>query len=211
MENARRRPLESGLHEQATERRRTPNSRRGRCVLEGTSSSPRLHPTDPNGAAAYRCTVTMAEASGRCSVRISSCSKGSDLHTARPEVRSNASVGAAYGGEETLRADSGALRTCETRSIAELATGAPIESAATKALDLPDGGLLFAASDGMSGLESGEVASAIVLASLRQAMATDRNSPAEKRLEAAVRRANTDTIRAVLKLLDADLVMRWLR
>jgi serine/threonine protein phosphatase PrpC len=82
-------------------------------------------------------------------------------------------------------------------TVADLATGAQLDAdAAGAAFDLPDQGLLLAVSDGMGGHQAGEVASSLVLDSLRKALAAVRSGPVEKRLELAVRAANAAVLRA---------------
>jgi serine/threonine protein phosphatase PrpC len=94
------------------------------------------------------------------------------------------------------RSDIGRVRSNneDAFTIAELATGAQLEAGAE--FDLPDRGLLLAVSDGMGGHRAGEVASSMVLDSLRQALASARPGPIETRLDWAVRRANVEVLHA---------------
>jgi PPM family protein phosphatase len=81
--------------------------------------------------------------------------------------------------------------------VVDLANGSPLEAAATGAeIEVQDAGVLLALSDGMGGHEAGEVASAMVIDSLCSAMQGGSGDAFEKRLEAAVRRANADVARA---------------
>jgi serine/threonine protein phosphatase PrpC len=57
-------------------------------------------------------------------------------------------------------------------------------------------GALLALSDGMGGHAAGEVASALVIESLRTTLQATTSGPAEQRLEEAVRRANSNVIAA---------------
>jgi PPM family protein phosphatase len=79
-------------------------------------------------------------------------------------------------------------------TVAELATGAQLPAFA--AFDVPDEGLLLAVSDGMGGHQAGEVASSLVLDSLREALAALQSGPVQERLELAVRRANAALLHA---------------
>ena len=97
------------------------------------------------------------------------------------------------------RSDIGCVRSNneDAFTVAELATGAQLDAiAANAAFDLPDQGLLLAVSDGMGGHQAGEVASSLVLDSLRQGLVAERSGPVETRLELAVRRANAAVLRA---------------
>jgi len=80
--------------------------------------------------------------------------------------------------------------------IADLATGRAIDvMRVTRYVDVGDHGVLLALSDGMGGHQAGEVASQLVLESLRRALHTDPlQRPVKDKLEDAVLRAN----RAVL-------------
>ncbi len=89
------------------------------------------------------------------------------------------------------RSDIGRVRSNneDAFTVAELETGALLPDFA--AFDLPDRGLLLAVSDGMGGHQAGEVASSLVLDSLRQALTAAQSGPVQARLELAVLRANT--------------------
>jgi PPM family protein phosphatase len=81
-------------------------------------------------------------------------------------------------------------------SITELATGNVIDaSASDRTMEIGERGVLLALSDGMGGHQAGEVASALVLDSLRIELRQDAGGPAYKQLEDAVILAN----RAVLE------------
>lgn len=77
--------------------------------------------------------------------------------------------------------------------IADLQTGDPIDvMRICRYVDVGDHGVLLALSDGMGGHQAGEVASALVLESLRRALHTDpsQQRPVKDKLEDAVLRAN---------------------
>jgi len=76
--------------------------------------------------------------------------------------------------------------------IADVANGVAIDVATTmRNIVVGDHGVLLALSDGMGGHQAGEVASALVLESLRTALAQDPEQRSVKdKLEAAVHRAN---------------------
>jgi len=76
-------------------------------------------------------------------------------------------------------------------AITDLASGRTIEAiGADHAIDVQERGVLLAVSDGMGGAEAGEVASALVLDSLQQALASEGRGAIHEQLEAAVQRAN---------------------
>lgn len=98
----------------------------------------------------------------------------------------------------SVRSDVGRVRTNNEDAfiVAELTTGARLDAIAAGAVfDLPDDGLLLAVSDGMGGRDAGELASAVVLASLHEALAAERTGPVEGRIETAVRLANAAVLR----------------
>lgn len=76
-------------------------------------------------------------------------------------------------------------------SITDLASGKTIEATGTDyAIDIQERGVLLALSDGMGGAQAGEVASALVLDSLQEAMAREPRVAIHEQLESAVQRAN---------------------
>jgi serine/threonine protein phosphatase PrpC len=76
-------------------------------------------------------------------------------------------------------------------SITDLASGKTLPASGTDyAIDVQERGVLLAVSDGMGGAQAGEVASALVLDSLQQAMARDARGAIHEQLESAVQRAN---------------------
>ncbi len=76
-------------------------------------------------------------------------------------------------------------------SITDLASGKTLETVGTDySIDIQERGVLLALSDGMGGAQAGEVASALVLDSLQQAMARDPRGAIHEQLESAVQRAN---------------------
>ena len=85
--------------------------------------------------------------------------------------------------------------------IADLATGTPIDvMRISRMIDVGDHGVLLALSDGMGGHQAGEVASALVLESLRRALLTDPGQrPVKDKLEDAVLRANRAVKNAALE------------
>ncbi|HWZ91948.1 MAG TPA: protein phosphatase 2C domain-containing protein [Polyangiaceae bacterium] len=77
--------------------------------------------------------------------------------------------------------------------LTDLSTGLSFDaSPAHSVIQIGERGALLALSDGMGGHAAGEVASAVVLASLQSTLQAGGAGPAEQRLEAAVRRAHTD-------------------
>lgn len=100
------------------------------------------------------------------------------------------------------RTDVGRARTNneDAFAITDLATGTRLEGEAIAgAIDVRAKGVLLALSDGMGGHEAGEVASALVLESLRDALESTTASGGftiEEKIEAAVKRANADVARA---------------
>jgi serine/threonine protein phosphatase PrpC len=82
-------------------------------------------------------------------------------------------------------------------AITDLASGRQLDAAgADREIDVQDRGVLLALSDGMGGAQAGEVASALVLESLQEALATEGKGPIHEQLEAAVHRANRSVMRA---------------
>jgi serine/threonine protein phosphatase PrpC len=82
-------------------------------------------------------------------------------------------------------------------SVTDLASGTSFEARdGTAAIDVREKGVLLALSDGMGGHQAGEVASALVLDSLKTAMQAGADDSIEAKIEAAVRRANADVARA---------------
>jgi serine/threonine protein phosphatase PrpC len=100
------------------------------------------------------------------------------------------------------RSDVGRVRTNneDAFNVTDLATGAGLNAGlGGDAIDVRDKGVLLALTDGMGGHQAGEVASALVLESLRTAMQTGLAGGAdtiEAKIEAAVQRANADVARA---------------
>jgi serine/threonine protein phosphatase PrpC len=97
------------------------------------------------------------------------------------------------------RSDVGRVRTNneDAFNITDLATGTSLTAErGAGAIDVRDKGVLLALSDGMGGHQAGEVASALVLESLRAAMQAGAANSIEVKIEAAVRRANADVARA---------------
>ena len=89
--------------------------------------------------------------------------------------------------------DVGRARTTneDACAVTDLASGRLIESVgADQAVDVHDRGVLLALSDGMGGHQAGEVASALVLESLRAALADEALGALHEQLEQAVQRAN---------------------
>lgn len=85
--------------------------------------------------------------------------------------------------------------------IADLQTGKPIDvMRIARLIEVGDHGTLLALSDGMGGHQAGEVASALVLESLRRALVTDPGQrPVKDKLEDAVLRANRAVKNAALE------------
>jgi len=82
-------------------------------------------------------------------------------------------------------------------AIKDLATGNLIEtSGAAHAIDVAERGVLLALSDGMGGHQAGEVASALVLATVNDTLADDTRAPIHEQLEQAVQRANREVLSA---------------
>jgi len=97
------------------------------------------------------------------------------------------------------KTDVGRVRTSNEDSFAvtEVASGNLIDATSQeRRLPLPDRGLLLALSDGMGGHQAGEVASALVLESLRSALREDDGTPTASRIELAIQRANADVVEA---------------
>lgn len=97
------------------------------------------------------------------------------------------------------RSDVGRARTNneDAFTVADLASGAQIDVGTdAAAVDLGDKGALLALSDGMGGHQAGEVASALVLESLRSAMQEPgADGTLEQKIERAVLRAHADVAR----------------
>ena len=97
------------------------------------------------------------------------------------------------------RSDVGMVRANneDAFSVTDLATGTSFETRdGAASIDVRDKGVLLALSDGMGGHQAGEVASALVLDSLKMAMQAGADDSIEAKIEAAVRRANADVARA---------------
>ncbi len=97
------------------------------------------------------------------------------------------------------RTDVGRARSTneDAFEVTDLTSGAHLDGHQTSAsLALGERGALFALSDGMGGHAAGEVASALVLASVRAALQNVAGGPPQARLEAAVRQANEDVLEA---------------
>ena len=97
------------------------------------------------------------------------------------------------------KTDVGRVRTSNEDSFAvtEVASGNLVDATSQeRRLPLPDRGLLLALSDGMGGHQAGEVASALVLESLRSALREDDGTPTVSRIEVAIQRANADVVEA---------------
>lgn len=98
------------------------------------------------------------------------------------------------------RSDVGRARTMneDAFSVADLETGTEVAfSGGIETFDLTEHGVLLALSDGMGGHSAGEVASALVLESLRAAMtAPEGDGAIEHKIEAAVQRANATVVQA---------------
>jgi PPM family protein phosphatase len=77
--------------------------------------------------------------------------------------------------------------------LTDLSTGVVFDASPSQGtIHLGERGALLALSDGMGGHAAGEVASAVVVASVRSTLQGKGAGPPEQRLEAAVRRANAD-------------------
>jgi PPM family protein phosphatase len=82
-------------------------------------------------------------------------------------------------------------------SITDLASGIQQQAiGAVHSIDVQDRGVLLALSDGMGGAQAGEVASALVLASLQEALTMGGKAPLHEQLEEAVQRANREVLDA---------------
>ena len=81
--------------------------------------------------------------------------------------------------------------------VTDLSTGMRFDASPSIAkIALGERGALLALSDGMGGHAAGEVASAVVISSLRSALQQNDVRSTDRRLEAAVRRANADVLEA---------------
>jgi PPM family protein phosphatase len=99
----------------------------------------------------------------------------------------------------SARTDVGRVRTTNEDGLAvnDLASGAQIDvTAGDKAVDVQERGVLLALSDGMGGHQAGEIASALVLESLQQAMQVELKGAIHEQLEEAVQRANQTVMNA---------------
>lgn len=99
----------------------------------------------------------------------------------------------------SARTDVGRVRTTNEDGLAvnDLASGAQIDvTAGDRAVDVQERGVLLALSDGMGGHQAGEIASALVLESLQQAMQQESRGPIHQQLEEAVLRANLTVMNA---------------
>ena len=91
------------------------------------------------------------------------------------------------------RTDLGKVRTNNEDAfvVSDLMGSAPIHAMTSAiSLEVRDRGILLAVSDGMGGMQAGEVASALVLQALRLGMSTVNASSAEVALRASVEGAN---------------------
>ena len=90
------------------------------------------------------------------------------------------------------KTDIGLVRTSnqDTFVIADLTGNNLIEAQTITRFEVGERGVLLAVSDGMGGAAAGDVASAMVVESLRRAMATPSNEPADALIEQAVEKAN---------------------
>jgi serine/threonine protein phosphatase PrpC len=76
-------------------------------------------------------------------------------------------------------------------TVSDFASGARVEAASNNGVfETSDAGILLAISDGMGGHAAGEVASHLVLESVRAALPASSNQPLEQRLDLAVHQAN---------------------
>lgn len=77
--------------------------------------------------------------------------------------------------------------------VSDLSGSPPIHTMTSpQALDVKERGVLLAVSDGMGGAKAGDVASALVLYSLRRGMSTVQSTSVEAAFTASVQRANQD-------------------
>src|SRR5882724_10429683 len=91
------------------------------------------------------------------------------------------------------RSDVGRVRKNneDSFSVTDLTTGSRYENGASSGvMKVSEKGVLLALSDGMGGRQAGEVASELVLDSVRSAMQAETGNSTEQRIEAAVRGAN---------------------
>jgi PPM family protein phosphatase len=81
--------------------------------------------------------------------------------------------------------------------LTDLSAGVTFEASPSNGqIKIGERGALLALSDGMGGHAAGEVASALVIESLRTTLQASSSGPTEQRLEDAVRRANANVIAA---------------
>ena len=101
-------------------------------------------------------------------------------------------------------------------SIAELESGSLIDASdADRQVDVGHSGILLALSDGMGGHQAGEVASALVLESLKSELSRGVDGSIQARLDEAIQRANRDVRTAAMsadrKGMGATLVVVFIR
>src|SRR5262245_37882313 len=84
-------------------------------------------------------------------------------------------------------------------AVLDLASGIQLDAVgADRAIDVEDRGVVLALSDGMGGAQAGEVAIALVLASLRETLTMGGPQPMHDQLEEAVERANREVLDAAM-------------
>ncbi|KAB2906907.1 MAG: serine/threonine-protein phosphatase [Kofleriaceae bacterium] len=99
----------------------------------------------------------------------------------------------------SARTDVGRVRTTNEDGLAvnDLASGEQIDvTVGDRDVDVKERGVLLALSDGMGGHQAGEIASALVLESLQQAMQQETMGPIHQQLDEAVQRANLTVMNA---------------